>query len=135
MLDSGLAPSGFTLQWLIRMHVRRGDIDSALAVKADADNRSLALDAHSSGLLINSLTKRNMLVEALKLLEDCSDRKMLIPNSFVHLLRVRCAKLGIEHPNMPSDPNFWVKRVKADRQRTKTSPKRKLQGIQSKLFI
>jgi hypothetical protein len=114
MLDSGLAPSGFTLQWLIRMHVRRGDIDSALAVKADADSLDLRIEGIVGGMLLHSLSREEKLREALELLEDCASRNVRIPLAFAYLLSVRCHERGIEHSILPSDPNVWIERIKTN---------------------
>ena len=51
-------------------------------------------DSETYGLLIESLTHRQMYVEALNFLEEASDKNVHIPNRHIRLLRTRCEKLG-----------------------------------------
>jgi hypothetical protein len=48
------------------MHIRAKDINSALAAKDEALAKGIVVDGETFGLLINSLTERDMVVEGLQ---------------------------------------------------------------------
>ena len=65
-----LVPNEFTFKTLIRMHIRMKHLDKALEVKAVMDKKGLTLPFDGYGILIESLSHRDKLSEALNLLEE-----------------------------------------------------------------
>ncbi len=138
---------------LVRMHVRRKNDDAALAVLTEAVSKDLAVSGESFGLVINSLVKRSKIVEALKVLElnaDLQERvrslagrgqiaRVKIPEKYLKLVRSKCKALGVRHPNLPADPNMWIKdmrtsRIQAKHQPASPSSNKRVQGVRSALF-
>ena len=111
----------FSYKHIIRMYVRARDISKAMKYKEMAESSGIVLEGAAYGILMQSLTQRNMVVDALKILEYAADHKILIPERFLRLLRVRCRKLKVNHPDMPADPSEWVKHVSAMRKKLKYS--------------
>jgi len=131
----GLEPNERTYRYLIQMHVRNGDINAALQLK-DEMKQSKGIVPHkdSYGLILQSLTHREMLVEALKVLEEASLDQCTIQEGHLRFLRSRCEKLGIKHPNIPADPKQWVKDSKEMRRKLKHSPQSRIENVRTKLF-
>lgn len=128
----GLQPDLVTFDTLIKMHVLVRDIDAAQAMKEDVvKNKKLVPFGRTYGILIESQTKRNMIVEALKNLEEATSLNVKVPERHVKWLRLRCASLGIVHPDMPADPIAWAKDVKHIRKNAKNSSQRKLEAVRS----
>ena len=119
---------------LVRMHVRTINIAKALDITKEMEQKGLMNDSETYGLLILSLTKRDMYVEALQLLEEASDKKINIPNRHIKALRARCENLGILHPDMPDDPHQWIKTVKRVRYDSRNNSKRNVESVRSKLY-
>jgi len=119
---------------LVRMHVRTNNIAKALDITKEMEQKGLMNDSETYGLLILSLTKRDMYVEALQLLEEASDKKINIPNRHIKALRARCENLGILHPDMPDDPHQWIKTVKRVRYDSRNNSKRNVESVRSKLY-
>lgn len=109
----------FSYKHIIRMYVRARDISTALKYREKAEASGIVLEGATYGILMQSLTQRNMVVEALKILEFAADNKIMIPERFLRLLRVRCRKLNVKHPDMPADPSAWVRHVSAMRKKLK----------------
>ena len=131
----GLRPDVKTYHALVRMYVRNRDIASALAVKREMlEERNIRPDKLTYGLLIESLSHRDMIVEALKELEQSTDFGIKVSERHIRLLRRRCEKLGIVHPNMPSDPYAWAKEVKKIRREKKDSTQRYIEPLRSKMY-
>lgn len=126
-----LALDEFSYKHLIRMYVRSRDISRAMKCREEAENAGIVLGGAAYGILIQSLTQRNMLVEALKLLEYTADRKIKIPERFIRLLRVRCRKLNVKHPDMPADPSEWVKHQALMRKKLKNTSNSKTERIRT----
>ena len=91
-------------------------------------------DKESYGLLIESLTRREMFVEALQLVEETAKRKIELRENQIRLLRKRCKALGIHHPDIPPDPNQWYEETKKARKDKRHSARSTLQNIESLLF-
>eukprot|EP00596_Hydrurales_sp_CCMP1899_P009749 CAMPEP_0119036198 /NCGR_PEP_ID=MMETSP1177-20130426/3729_1 /TAXON_ID=2985 /ORGANISM="Ochromonas sp, Strain CCMP1899" /LENGTH=1120 /DNA_ID=CAMNT_0006995643 /DNA_START=103 /DNA_END=3462 /DNA_ORIENTATION=+ len=102
-----IKPDQKTYRSLFRMHIYGKDIQSALSLKEDMVSKGIIPDAESYGLLMQSCGQRDMLVEALKLLEETSERGIQVHDRQIKHLRSRCVGLGIQHPNMPEDPKEW----------------------------
>jgi hypothetical protein len=117
-----LVPDANTYLALIRMHIFLKDINGAKIRFAEMKARDLKPTGKIYGHLIQSLTHRDELVEALQLLEEASEEKIHISNTFIKKLRRRCEKLGVTHPNLPQDPEQWVRDVKEFRKKTKSLP-------------
>ena len=117
-----LLPDEETYHRLIRGHIFIKDIDGALGRLSEMKERNLRADREVYGILINSLSHRDRLVEALQLLETAAAEGLKIQNCHIKKLRARCAKLGVEHPDIYPDPNEWVKEVKERRKKSKNFP-------------
>jgi hypothetical protein len=117
-----LVPDANTYLALIRMHIFLKDIDGAKIRFEEMKQRDLKPNGKIYGHLIQSLTHRDELVDALKLLEEASIEKIHISNTYLKKLRRRCEKLGVSHPDMPEDPEQWVRDVKEYRKKTKSLP-------------
>ena len=119
---------------IVRMFVRTNNIEKALDITKEMEQKGLMNDSETYGILITSLTKRDMYIEALKFLEEATDKNVHIPNRHVKLLRARCEKLGIVHPNMPEDPHQWIKNVKRVRYDSRHNSKRNIEAVRSALY-
>jgi len=117
-----LAPDASTYLRLIRMHVFMKDINGAMERLKEMKDRNLEPDKHAYGFLIQSLSHRNMLVEAIKLLEEAHDKGIVVSNRHIKKLRAHCEKLGVEHPAIYPDPDAWVKDVKEIRRKYRNVP-------------
>ena len=104
-----------------RSRSRKGDVN-------------LVPDSITFGYLILAATKRHMLVEALQLLEHASAVGSLPPERFVAHLRSRCSHLGVKHPDMPPDPNAWVREANALRRRVKHAPQARIERVRKAGF-
>ena len=111
----------FSYKHIIRMYIRARDISTAMKYREEAEAAGILLEGAAYGILMQSLTQRNMVVDALKILEYAADNKIMIPERFLRLLRIRCRKLNVKHPNMPADPSEWVKYVSLMRKKLKNS--------------
>jgi hypothetical protein len=120
--DHDLIPNEKTYLSLIRLHIFLKDINGAMARFHEMKERDLPINGKIYGTLIQSLTHRDQLVEALQLLEEASSKQIHISNTFIKKLRNRCEKLGVTHPDIPEDPERWVKEVKEFRKKTKSLP-------------
>ena len=114
-VDNKIPFDSYTYRHLIKMHVRARNISRAMELKSESEKQGLVVDGMTYGLLIESLTHRDRLVEALKLLEEVTEKKIKIPERHVKILRARCKTLRVVHPDMPVDPSQWAKDVRAAR--------------------
>jgi len=131
----GVEPNERTYRYLIQMHVRNGDINAAVQLKDEMkQTKGIIPHKDSYGLILQSLTHREMLVEALKVLEEASLDQRRIPEGHLRYLRSRCEKLGIKHPNIPADPKQWVKDTKEMRSKLKHAPQSRIEHVRTKLF-
>jgi len=121
-----------TYKHLVRMHVRRGEIEEAQAMLDTARAEKLRPQPDSFGIVIHSLSKRNMVVEALKVLEEAAYAKVRVPERHLRDLRRVCRKLGVKHPDMPVDPTLWLQEMKAARHKLKGTGFKRVQGLRSK---
>jgi len=119
---------------MIRMHVRRGEWKDALKGLDIARAKGIRPSGEAVGLVLHTLTKRDLLVEALQLLEEATYDDVNIPEKHIKLLRLRCKKLGVKHPDMPSDPYQWVRDMHETRKKLKLTSQKRVQGVRSKLF-
>lgn len=119
---------------IIKMHIIRHDISSAL----EAKNRMRELGMYPSrdiyGMLLQSLSARKMIEEALLTLEESADRGIKIRDVYLRPLRHECKKLGITHPDIPEDPMAWVNAVKEARKNSKNRSRSRVQPVQSGMF-
>lgn len=127
-------PNDYTYNAIVKMHVIRRDIHSAL----DAKNKMLELgfrpSRESYGMLINSLAARKMIEEALLTLEETADKGIIIRDVHLRELRRHCTELGIIHPDLPEDPMAWMKAVRQARKNIKNKSKYSVQPIQSGMY-
>ena len=121
----GVQPTSLTYRSLIRMHIRKRNMKAALSTKELMKRSNIQVCGASYGILIEALTHRGDLPLALKLLEDATTEGSArsIPDKNIRQLRARCNKLGVCHPDMPSDPHEWVKHMKKLRRPPRTLPK------------
>ena len=133
----GVKPTKRTFQAILRMYIRRKDINSALALKEDMQSRVLGEvihpDASSFGMLINTRTHRGDLPEALNLLEEATKLNLRINERHLKMLRARCVALGVKHPNMPADPELWLKKIKVAK-RSVGGTQRRIEPVRSMLY-
>lgn len=120
--DHQLEPTENTYHRLIRCHIFLKDINGAQGRLEEMKARGLVPTRETYGLLIQSLSNRDSLVEALHLLEEATAQGLKISNTYIKKLRARCAKLGVEHPDVYPDPNLWVREVKDVRKKSKNFP-------------
>lgn len=134
--DFNVTPNERTYRYLIMMHIRNNDIHSAIDVKDDMRRKGITPHKQSYGVLIQSLVQRNKIVESLKLLEEAAlHHERPLAEKYIKYLRARCVKLNIKHPNIPPDPNAWVKKAKATRRNLKHSSQSSIQNIRSHTFL
>jgi pentatricopeptide repeat protein len=117
-----IEPTESTYHRLIRCHIFLKDIGGAQARLEEMKERGLEPSRETYGLLIQSLSNRDSLVEALHLLEESTAKGLKISNTYIKKLRARCAKLGVDHPDVYPDPHLWVKEVKDVRKKSKNFP-------------
>ena len=129
-----LVPNASTYRTLVRMHILKKDIAAAIACKEQMVVRGLQPDAETYGLLVQSLTHRDMVVEGLQMLEEATGAGVSLADRHVRFLRSRCDTLGIKHPNIPADPRAWAKDVKKMRTATKHTNKRKVEAVKSAMY-
>lgn len=129
-----LKPDNFTYKVLIRMFIRKKDLDSALKCKQDADKKNIMLLGESYGILIESCMHRDKVVEALKLFEEASSKKLRINEKYLKVLRGRCRNLRVEHPDLANDPNQWVRDTKEMNKRMKGFSNSVVQELRSAVF-
>lgn len=127
-------PVELTYRYLIKMYVVKRDIQSAIKFKEKMMNDNMIPHCETYGLLIDSYTRRDMLVEALKLLEEAKSKNLTVPNKFLKVLRGRCTNLNVNHPDIPEDPNKWAKDVKETRRRMKNVSNRKVESVKSAMY-
>lgn len=119
---------------MIKMHVIRNDVDSALDAKNKLLEMGMVPNRESYGILIESLSSRSRTEDALLILEEAADNKIRIRDGFLRKLRLQCKRLGIIHPDLPPDSMAWVVDVKKAREKNKNKSKRNVQPIQSKMY-
>lgn len=133
--DFGVIPNERTFRYLIMMHIRNKDIQSAIDVKDEMKRKGLIPHKHSYGVIIQSLVQRDKIIESLKLLEESAlDHERPIPEMYIKYLRARCVKLNIKHPNIPPDPNAWMKKSKVIRKNLRHAPQSRIQNLRSRTF-
>ena len=71
-------------------------------------DKNLVINKETYGLLIQSLTHRNILLEAIKLVEEAADKQILISNRRITKLRNRFDNLELKNDAIPVDPELWV---------------------------
>ena len=123
-----------TYESLIRMHIRKKNLPEAISSLQEMKSLQIQPTRETYGLLIRDYTARDMIVDALHILEEASDKNILIHGRNLEILRNRCSSLGIKHPNLGDDPKAWVKDVKTLRKKLKNAPRRKIQSVESVRF-
>lgn len=119
---------------LIKTHILSKDIDSALQAKDECLKKNIVPGREAYGMLLQSLTNRNMLEQALLTLEECSDKGVKIQERNIKKLRARCEDLGVIHPNLPANPAAWVKAVKEVRKNKRNTSQRRIEPIRSSFY-
>lgn len=74
----------------VAMYVKAKDIQKAMELYGEMTQRGLVPDSTTVGLLIESATHRGLVVEALRLLEEATEKKVTIPEKNLRYLRSRC---------------------------------------------
>ncbi len=130
-------PNNMTYKALIKMHVKnKNDIFSALETKKEMESRGLIPCKNTYGYLVEFLTFKDMLPEALNMVDEAHvTRGYRIPEKHLMLLRKKCRDLGITHPGIPPDPKQWVYDMHHVRKTTKNATQRKIQSIKSKMVV
>jgi len=131
----GLVPDAFSFKALIRMHIRMKQIESAIQVKEIMNKKGILLNEEGYGLLVDALTHRGMVVEALNMIEEASDKNVTIAEKHLKLVRARCKKLGFRHPNITEDPLLWAKEIKVMRRTRKSKSERKIRPLQNAYYV
>jgi pentatricopeptide repeat protein len=91
-------------------------------------------DKEFFGMLIEALTHRGDIPQALKLLEEMTALDIKVKDYHLRKLRARCQSLGVTHPDMPEDPLQWVKDVKRIKALHEPASQRRIQPVQSALY-
>ena len=134
----GVRTTQKTYHILLRMYIRRKDIDSALTLKEDMQSRVLGQvinpDAKTFGLLIDTLTHRSELPRALNLLEEATALGLRINEKHLRMLRKRCEGLNVKHPNLPASPTEWVDKIKHSKRTSIDKSQRRIQPLRSLLY-
>jgi pentatricopeptide repeat protein len=130
----GVVPGLAAYRSMVIMHVKNKKIGKALEAKGEMIKSGVKPDGLTYGMLMESLSHRDMLVEALQLLEEASDSKVKVPEKHLRYLRSRCRTLGINHPNMRADPKLWVREMKALRRRFKHASQSKIESVRNFVF-
>lgn len=126
--------TGHLYENLMQAYVRRKDLEGAHAMLATMRERKLVPTSNTFGLLMQTYSQHGLIVEALKVLEEATDRKVQLSERHVRHLRARCLKLGIKHPNMPADPLLWAKEAKLVRRQKKMASQRVIEPIRNLKF-
>lgn len=123
-----------TYEYMVRMNVRKKDMATAVALKDEALKSGLVPSIETYGLIIRGYAHRQMLVEALKTLEEAASKGIEVQERNLKFLRSCCTNLGITHPNLPPNPDQWVKDLKQVRRNRKHTSNRNVQPLMSKMF-
>jgi hypothetical protein len=113
------------------MHVQNRDLASVNETHKRMIEHNITPDGPTYGLLIETHLHRDLVVESIKLLEESAQRNVKIPERHLRFLRNRCSTLGIKHPDLPADPNQWVKDTKDIRRKQKQASQRVIEPIRS----
>ena len=70
----------------------------------------------------------------MKLIEEATEKGHSLPERYLSHIRARCEKLQIKHPDIPPNPNAWVKDVRSAREKMKFSSKRNLKSLKDGVF-
>jgi hypothetical protein len=68
------------------------------------------------------------------MVEEATDRGHKLSERHLTHIRARCAKLKIQHPDIPADPNAWVKDVKKARKDARSASLRRLNSLAGGIF-
>jgi hypothetical protein len=127
--ENGLSFNKNTYHTLIRMYLRLNDVSLVNHWKNEALAQKIRLDADSFGLIIRYHVRNDNVVDALKSLEEAKESNLNISEYYIHSLRKKCDELGISHPDIPQDPQAWLKHMKDLRQRKRHSSRSKIQDL------
>jgi pentatricopeptide repeat protein len=123
-----------TYESMMRMFLRSKDF-AGTVVTFENMKKDKAYNPECFGLMVESYTHRNMIVEALQVLEEAKELNMRIPERNLTILRNTCRNLGVAHPDMPPDPKQWVKDLKVTQRRKKFAGKRRIQSVSTLSYI
>lgn len=133
-----LVPNSTTYQHLVRMYLRKKDMDNVLQTMDEMKALNINPTPETWGLVIDAYASRNKPVEALKVIEEVatSDPAVikLIPDGYLKRIHALCRKLAVMHPSLPPDPEDWVRDVRVQRRRMKLASKSKIQPLRSYLY-
>lgn len=133
-----LAPNDLSYQHLVRMSLRKKDLDGTLEIMETMKSLGVAPTPDTWGLVIDAFAARNKPVEALKVIDELASTHPAtikeIPDGYLKRTRMLCRKLAVEHPQLPSDPEQWVRDVKLNRRRMKLASKSEIQPLRSLLY-
>lgn len=124
-----------TYRHLIRMDIFLSNYETAIQRLKDMKGLGMVPDAESYGIVIQSLSHRDKLVEAIQIFEEAVESQTTIPEEHIKKLRARCEKFGIKHPNIPPDPDQWAKDVKDVQRRYRTRSQSVIQPLKSLTFV
>ena len=127
----GVGPDVHSYRALVRMFIRKKDVATAQQVCDEMHAAGLVGDGELYGMLVQSYAHRDALPEALKALERATDARVRVPERHLKVLRARCVKLGVKHPDMPADPHAWVKAAKQSKARVDMGSSRRVQGVKT----
>ena len=129
-----IVPNNVVFRLIVKMHVRNKQLDRAIDVHQQMLQHQIVPDSETYGLLIETHIHHEKILESIKLFEEAVANKVKIPERHLRFLRARCTTLGIRHPDLPADPNQWVKDVKETRRRMKQSSQRVIETMRSLTF-
>jgi hypothetical protein len=134
----GLALNSQSYQHLVRMQLRKKDLEGTLQTMEDMKAVGVAPSPDTWGLVIDAFAARNKPVEALKVIDELAATYPAtikdIPDGYLKRTRLLCRRLAVEHPELPTDPEKWVRDVKLNRRRMKLASKSKIQPLRSLLY-
>lgn len=140
--EKGIMETKNTYRHLIRMELRffpqnaPRSIEKALAWKAEAEAKNISIDDYSYGMLIEVIALRGDIIQAVHLLEETATKGIKVPEKNMKQLRKKLEGLKMTHPDMPVDPNQWVKDVRKMQKEPNTrSVNRVLQSIRSATYV
>ena len=133
-----IIPNNVSYNHLLRMHLRKKNVDEALTIMDTMRSNAITPMADSWGMIIDAFASRNQPIEALKIIDEIAKTSpniiSIIPNSYLTRIRLLCRKLAVAHPLVPVDPDEWMRDVKEQRRKMKLVSKSKIQPLRSLLY-
>jgi pentatricopeptide repeat protein len=134
MVANNISVTPEAYESLMKLFLRSNDLEGTEAILVEMKQKRV-VHPPCYGLMIQGFASKQKLVEALKLVEECADNGIRIPEKNLKYLRFKCWDMGVNHPSMPPDPKQWVYDLKATQKKKKFAGKRKIQSIGSLSFI